>query len=112
MLYNKKMLALSWTKSLGKGEKTIFSVRGAYKVLQLVASFVFLIKGIWVPCAPTRLSLPRKQPEVRFLPSTNYKGGGGSYLIGATCANVMKRQSTLSSYIALLLGPFGIFFPP
>ena len=46
---------LIWTKSLGIGGNAIFfSVREAYKVLQPRVSSIFVVEGIWVPCAPIK----------------------------------------------------------
>ena len=75
------------------------------------SDYVFPVEGVWVPRAPTKMaSLPRKQLGVRYLPLTSFKEGVGSFPIGASCVNVMKRRFTIFSCTSLLLGLYGISF--
>ena len=80
-------------------------------MLQLRSDIVFLVEGVWVSYVPTKTTfLFGKQLRVRSLHLTSFKEGVGSFLIGVSCVNVMKRRFAIFTCIALLLGPYEISF--
>ena len=112
MFFKKKRSVSSWIKFLGKGEKTILFQSEKPPKFCSQEVILFSLKRVFGFHVPQLrpLFLPGKQFRVRPLLLTNFKEGGGGFPIGAICVNVMKRRFTISSCIALFLGPFGIAF--
>ena len=94
----------SFTKCLGKGEKAIsFQSGKPIKCCRQEETLFSLLRGFgFLVPQPRQLSSPRKQLGVRSSLLTSFKEGVGSFPIGVSYVNVMKRRSTIFSCMGSL----------
>ena len=85
--------------------------RGKGDVLQSRLLSLFLKKGIWVPCAPTKTTFYAWEATWGKVLALD-RGGGDSSLKDSIFVVAQKSRFTISCFIVLSLAPCGKSFSP